>query len=352
MAPVQRPSCTCRSSMYRMMRGRMRPPPSAITSSAIACSSAGSTSDSAANVTCRPAAHPSTLSPDPSGNASSGSAEEELLAVGELHEVHVDRAVREHAARHVEAQVAVDLPREDLAADGVTHVVRDERDVAQARAPARTPRHVGLREQRVRRVGLRRQAVADHVEHHDAPPRAQHVELVLPVVAARREAVQHECRLGFLGGRRQVDHEHVVAEQSRDAALARATRRSASRGEHAILGADDATTHVHDRRRGRRARGPRLGRDGRRRRCSPIPPASTVGCGRRSRTASSPPAAACGRSTSAATATAPHPTPKRRVLVDRFRGRRARVSSTTSTSPAIRRSRVRALEGRDRPAAR
>ena len=117
------------------------------------------------------------------------------------------------------AEIPVDLAGEDLAADGVAHVVRDERDITEPGFARGRLHDVGLLEQRVRLIGLGRQPVAEHVEHDDAPPRAQHVELVLPVVAARREAVQHEHGLGLLADRRQVDHEHVVVEQSPDAAL-------------------------------------------------------------------------------------------------------------------------------------
>ena len=38
-----------------------------------------------------------------------GQREQELLTIRELHQVHVDRAVREDARRHVEAERAVDL---------------------------------------------------------------------------------------------------------------------------------------------------------------------------------------------------------------------------------------------------
>ena len=75
-----------------------------------------------------------------SGSDSSGRPKEELLTVGELRQVDVDRAVREHAPRHVEAERAVDLTGEDLAADRVAHVVRDERDLGEAELDARTPR--------------------------------------------------------------------------------------------------------------------------------------------------------------------------------------------------------------------
>ena len=122
-----------------------------------------------------------------------------------------------------------------------------------------------------------------------------------------------------------------------------------------MLGADDATTHAHDRRAGRRARRARLGWRRSRRSCSPTPPDSTAGCGRRSRSDSSPPAAACGRSTSAATATASRPEPS--TGDDRTRGRGFAADALAvvdhlglAGDPDA--HRVRPLEGRGRAAAR
>ena len=52
------------------------------------------------------------------------------------------------------AEVAVDLAREQLAADRVADVVGHERDVGEAELPRARLHHVGLREQRVRASGF------------------------------------------------------------------------------------------------------------------------------------------------------------------------------------------------------
>ena len=149
----------------------------------------------------------------PLGQRLIGQREQELLPVGELHEIHVDGAVGDHTSRHVETERAVDLAGEDLPADRVAHVVRHERDVGEADLVRARLDDVGLREERVLHVGLGGEAVARVVEQDDAAARPQHIEREPPVEARGREAVQHQYRLGFFAHRGHVDHEHFVAEK-------------------------------------------------------------------------------------------------------------------------------------------
>ena len=61
-----------------------------------------------------------------------GEAEEQLLARGQVRHLDVDAAVGQHPLRDVDRPVAVDVAGEELAADGVAHVVGEQRELAQA----------------------------------------------------------------------------------------------------------------------------------------------------------------------------------------------------------------------------
>ena len=93
---------------------------------------------------------------------------QQLLTVAQLHQMHVDAAVRDDPASHAEAQVAVDAAREELAADGVAEIVRQEVDLVDAQRGDDRLDRVGHREDRVRAVGLGREPEPRVVEEHDA----------------------------------------------------------------------------------------------------------------------------------------------------------------------------------------
>ena len=108
--------------------------------------------------------------------------------------------------------VAVGIAREQLAADGVAHVVGEQRELAQAELGGERGDDVGLRGERVRDVGLRGEAVPEEVEQADAPVRAQAVEHEVEVERRGREAVEDQERLvALLAERRRVDGEDPVA---------------------------------------------------------------------------------------------------------------------------------------------
>ena len=143
-----------------------------------------------------------------------GQPEQELLAVGEVGLVDVDAAVGDDPPRHLDGPGALGAPGQQLAADGVAHVVGEQ---GQAIDPQRRDEgggHVGLQRHGVGPVGLGRQPVPEHVEEDDAPAGPQPVEHGGIVERRGREAVEDQQRLVALGADgRGVDGEDALATQ-------------------------------------------------------------------------------------------------------------------------------------------
>ena len=143
-----------------------------------------------------------------------GQAEQELLAVGQMGLVDVDAAVGEDAPGHLDRPRPLGAPGQELAADGVTHVVGEQ---GQAIDPERGDEgggHVGLQRHGVGAVGLGRQPVPDHVEEHDTPSRPEAVEHGGVVERRRGEAMEDEQRLVAFGADgRRVDGEDALAAE-------------------------------------------------------------------------------------------------------------------------------------------
>ena len=96
---------------------------------------------------------------------------------------------------HLDRPRALELAGEQLAADGVTHVVAQQREPVDAERLREGDDDVGLFGERVPLVGLGRQAVAEEVEQQHPARAAQVVEHRGEVVRRAREAVQDEQRL-------------------------------------------------------------------------------------------------------------------------------------------------------------
>ena len=89
---------------------------------------------------------------------------------------------------------AVELARQQLATDGVAHVVGEQREPFDPELGDERHDDVRLLGERVRLVGLRREPVAEEVEQEHAAGAAQIVEHRGEVVRRAREPVEHEQR--------------------------------------------------------------------------------------------------------------------------------------------------------------
>ena len=105
-------------------------------------------------------------------------------------------------------------PGQQLAADGVTHVVGEEGQSFDAQRGHECGGHVRLQGNRIGPVGLGGQPVPDHVEQQDPAPVPQAVEHGGVVERRRREPVQDQegcMAFGADGGR--VDGEDALAAE-------------------------------------------------------------------------------------------------------------------------------------------
>ena len=139
-----------------------------------------------------------------------------MLAVGQVGLVDVDAPVREHALGDLDRPRPLGPPGQQLAADGVAHVVSEE---GQAFDPERGHEgggHVRLQRYRIGAVGLGGQPVPDHVEQQDPPPLPQAVEHGGVVERRRREPVQHQegCMAFGADGRRVNGEDALAAERA------------------------------------------------------------------------------------------------------------------------------------------
>ena len=114
--------------------------------------------------------------------------------------------------RHVDGPRTLELPGQQLAPDGVAHVVAQERELVDADGIGERDDDVGLLGEGVRLVGLVGQPVPEQVEQQDPPVPAQVVEHVAEVERRAREPVQHEQRrLELRLARLGHDREHRMA---------------------------------------------------------------------------------------------------------------------------------------------
>ena len=151
---------------------------------------------------------------DPRREELVGEAEQQLLAVGQVGLLDVDAPVGHDAARHLHRPGALRAAGEQLATDGVAHVVGEQGQPFDAEGGHVGGGDVGLQRHRIGAVGLGREPVADHVEQHHPPPRPQAVEHGGVVERRRREPVEDEQGHVALGpDGRHVDGEDPLAAE-------------------------------------------------------------------------------------------------------------------------------------------
>ena len=139
----------------------------------------------------------------PSGRQLVGQAEQQLLAVAQMGLLDVDAAVGHDAVDDLDRPGALGSAGEELAADGVAHVVREQIEAVDAERGDEGRGDVGLQRHGVVAVGLGREPVAEHVEQQDPTAGAQAVEDGGVVEGRRREAVEDEERGVLLGAERR-----------------------------------------------------------------------------------------------------------------------------------------------------
>ena len=156
--------------------------------------------------------------PPGSSTRASSSDEQELLAGRQVRHLDVDAAVREHARFDREIELTLEVAREELAADGVAHVVRQQHDGLEPRVAGDLRGLIGVPADAVADVGLGGEPEAEEVEQHDAAFSAERREHGPPVERTRGEPVQDEERRapGVALGR-DVEHEGVEPVDRDDA---------------------------------------------------------------------------------------------------------------------------------------
>ena len=143
-----------------------------------------------------------------------GQPEQQLLTVGQVGLLDVDAPVGQTRCVDLDRPGALGPAGQQLAADGVAHVVGEQGEAVDAELGHEGRRDVRLQRHGVVPVGLGREAVAQHVEQQHAAPGAQPVEDGGVVERRRGEAVEHQQGRVPLGtdGRR-VDGEDALAAQ-------------------------------------------------------------------------------------------------------------------------------------------
>jgi MFS family permease len=153
------------------------------------------------------------VAPQSFGKSFVGEPEQQLLAVGELGHVDVDGAVGEDAPAHLEGERPIEAARQDLPANGVTHVVGDQYDLVEPQVADDRRDQIGLLEEGVVLVGLIGEPVPEQVEQHDAAAAREAVQDAVPIVRRGRETVEDEdgSKYRAIGFRRcAVDDEHAL----------------------------------------------------------------------------------------------------------------------------------------------
>ena len=151
----------------------------------------------------------------PAGSTSSGRPRSICWPLVRCACVDVDAPVGHDALRDLHRPGALGPPCQQLAADGVAHVVGQQGQAVHAELGHVGGREVGLQRHGVRPVGFGGQPVAEKVEQEDAPPRPEPVEHGGVVERRRGEAVQNQQGRVLLGpdGRRVNGEDALAGER-------------------------------------------------------------------------------------------------------------------------------------------